>query len=46
LLAALRRLGPTHVELDTGTWSVDIQLTASDSAFAQKLSAISLGLAP
>ncbi len=44
LLAALRRLGPTRIELDMGTWSVDIQLTASDSAFAQKLSAISLGL--
>jgi GNAT superfamily N-acetyltransferase len=45
LLIALRRLGPTHVDLDMGTYSVDIQLRASDSALARKLSAISLGLA-
>jgi GNAT superfamily N-acetyltransferase len=45
LLASLRRLGLTRVDLDMGTYSVDIELTASDSAFALKLSAISLGLA-
>jgi GNAT superfamily N-acetyltransferase len=45
LLVALRRLGPTHVDLDMGTYSAEIQLRASDSALARKLSAISLGLA-
>jgi GNAT superfamily N-acetyltransferase len=45
LVAALRRLGPTRVDLDVGTYSVDIQLADSDPAFALKLSAISLGLA-